>query len=365
MIRSDRCENTQRLAFSSDQARWEAVVSRNKAADGSFVYAVRTTGVFCRPSCPSRPAKRENVSFFDSPVQAETAGYRACKRCRPLDETANAHAAIALNACKMIDSSEQEPDLAMLAHAAGLSRWHFQRLFKAEIGLTPKQYAIAQRKKRLRQGLGAAESVTDAILDAGYTTNSRAYNDAKVLGMTPSAYRSGGAGEVIHWCSAQSSLGEVVIAATEVGICMIEFGSPDDLVSTLRSRFPKARILAADSGMPSVVREVVALIDGPAGNVHIPLDIRGTAFQEKVWRALMRIPPGETLSYGELAERIGMPTAARAVARACASNHIAVAIPCHRVVSGTGDLTGYKWGLDRKRELLEREGVTESGTRDR
>jgi len=344
--------------LASDEERlWGAVQRRDKSADGSFVYAVRSTGVYCRPSCSSRPARRENVSFYANPAAAEGAGFRPCKRCRP-NEDADAQAAEAIRrACERIEAAEEEPDLETLACEAGYSPWHFQRLFKAQVGLSPKRYAMARRKARLRKALPDASSITDAIYAAGFGASSRAYEDKGALGMTPSAYRNGGEGETIRYTSADSSLGPVLVAATERGVCMIEFGDADELVPVLTQRFPKARITRANGDLAALVERVVQLIDAPSGGCDLPLDIRGTAFQERVWKALTLIPAGQTVSYAELAERIGQPTAARAVARACATNGIAVAVPCHRVVRGSGDLSGYKWGVDRKQALLERESA--------
>lgn len=352
--------------LAGDEERlWGAVQRRDKAADGRFVYAVRSTGVYCRPSCPSRPARRENVSFYADPAAAEKAGFRPCKRCRP-NENPEVEAAEAIRrACERIEAEAEEPDLETLARDAGYSPWHFQRLFKAHVGLSPKQYAIARRKARLRQVLAEASSVTDAIYAAGFGASSRAYEDKGALGMTPSAYRNGAEGETIRYASAKSSLGPVLVAATDRGVCMIEFGDPDQLVPVLTRRFPKARIVRANGDLAALVERVVQLIDSPAVGCDLPLDIRGTAFQERVWKALTLIPPGHTVSYAELAERIGQPTAARAVARACAANGIAVAVPCHRVVRGSGDLSGYKWGVERKRALLARESTDAAEATDR
>lgn len=347
-----------------DERCWTAVRDRDPAADGRFVYAVRSTGVYCRPSCPSRPARRANVAFYATPAAAAAAGFRPCKRCRP-DRDGDTDAMAALRrACELIESAEAEPDLAVLANATGYSRSHFQRLFKARVGLSPKQYAIARRKARLRNVLPEAESVTDAIYAAGFGASSRGYAATDALGMAPGAYRNGAAGETIRYASATSSLGAVVVAATERGVCMVEFGAREDLVAALTRRFPQAKIVPAPHGMAELVDRVVAMIDAPAAGSELPLDIRGTAFQERVWRALTRVPPGETVSYAQLAERIGQPDAARAVARACANNGIAVAVPCHRVVRGSGELAGYKWGTERKRALLAREGAEIADTAD-
>lgn len=343
------------MLASDDDRLWVAVQRRDKTADGSFVYAVRSTRIYCRPSCPSRPARRENVSFYADPGAAEKAGFRPCKRCRPNENPDGRTAEVIRRACECIEAAEVQPDLGTLARGAGYSPWHFQRLFKAYVGLSPKQYAVARRKARLRQVLPNARSVTDAIYAAGFGASSRAYEDKGALGMAPSAYRNGAGGETIRYTSTESSLGPVLVAATDRGVCMIEFGEQEQLVLVLKRRFPKACLILEDRDLAALVERVVQLIDEPSAGCDLPLDIRGTAFQERVWKALTLIPTGQTVSYAELAERIGQPTAARAVARACATNIIAVAVPCHRVVRGSGDLSGYKWGVDRKETLLARE----------
>lgn len=342
-----------------DDHLWQAVKARDGAFDGQFVYAVRTTGVYCRPSCPSRPKRRENVSFHADATAAQAAGFRACLRCRPQETRPDAALdGIVAFACQRIEGAETEPSLADLSAAAGYSPFHFQRLFKERVGLTPKQFAKACRKARLRQRLTDAASVTDAIYAAGYGASSRAYEDGAALGMTPQAFRRGAGGERIVHAMAASSLGPILVAATGRGICMIEFGDEAELVGRLSARFPGAELTPGDAGFAELVGRVVALVDAPGSTtVDLPLDIRGTAFQERVWRALTQIPAGETVSYAALAERIGQPRAARAVARACAGNGIAVAIPCHRVVRGDGDISGYRWGVARKRALLDREAL--------
>lgn len=340
-----------------DEILWQAVTRRDAGFDGRFVYAVRTTGIYCRPSCPSRPKRRENVSFHAGPGAAMAAGFRACLRCRPDESSPDALLnEIVAVACQRIETAETEPPLAELSAAAGYSPFHFQRLFKERIGLTPKQYAKARRKARLRDGLADAASVTDAIYAAGYGASSRAYEDGGSLGMTPSSVRRGAAGERIVHAMAGSSLGPLLVAATARGICMIEFGDEAELLHRLAARFPGAELAGGDAEFAELISRVVALVDAP-GSTHadLPLDIRGTVFQERVWQALTTIPAGETVSYAGLAERIGRPGSARAVARACAGNTIAVAIPCHRVVRGDGDISGYRWGTERKRALLDRE----------
>lgn len=351
-----------------DDHFWQAVTVRDAAFDGRFVYAVRTTGVYCRPSCPSRPKRRDNVSFHAGPSAAEAAGFRACLRCRPNEMKPDAALDdILAAACQRIEAAEMEPRLAELSAAAGYSPYHFQRLFKERIGLTPKQYAKARRKVRLRDGLAGAASVTDAIYAAGYGASSRAYDDGDVLGMTPRSFRRGAKGERIVHAMAGSSLGPVLVAATARGICMIEFGDESTLLQRLAARFPGAELASGDASFADLVTRVVALVDAPgATSADLPLDVRGTAFQERVWQALTQIPAGQTVSYAGLAERIGRPGAARAVARACAGNGIAVAIPCHRVVRGNGEISGYRWGVERKRALLDRERLNpEHRERDR
>ncbi|MDR3376100.1 MAG: bifunctional DNA-binding transcriptional regulator/O6-methylguanine-DNA methyltransferase Ada [Ancalomicrobiaceae bacterium] len=339
--------------------RWALVAARDATADGSFVYAVRTTGVYCRPSCRSRPAKPENVCFFASPVEAETDGYRACRRCRPNDAgAAHTHAALVADACRAIETAEEPPGLAALADRASLSPFHFQRVFKAVTGLSPKAYATAHRAVRLRDRLSGGEtSVTAAIYDAGFNSSSRAYETAdEALGMTPSAFRSGGKDVAIRYAYGQSSLGLVLIASTDRGICAILLGDdPIELLRDLEARFPLADLLAADADTAARVAEVVAFVEHPSTGLDLPLDLRGTAFQLRVWQALRRIPAGTTVSYSDLARTIGDPSAVRAVAGACAANKLAVAVPCHRVVRSDGALSGYRWGLERKRELLKRE----------
>lgn len=263
-------------------------------------------------------------------------------------------------ACRRIEASETPPDLATLAAEAGLSPWHFQRVFKAAMGLSPKRYALARREQDFGQRLAGARSVTDAIYDSGYAASSAAYRDSRKLGLPPAALRAGGANESIRYATAKTSLGPILVAATDRGICMVEFGAGKDLTDVLHARFPRATISRADDALADWVRGVVEKIDSPAMDAGLPLDIRGTAFQRRVWNALTRLPPGETVSYGELARRLKAPTSTRAVARACATNGIAVLVPCHRVVAADGALTGYKWGIERKRELLAREKIRAS-----
>lgn len=351
--------------YATDDARWRAVLARDADADGHFVYAVRTTGVYCRPSSPTRLPRRANVEFFDSPREAEAAGYRASRRQQDGPDAARERTALIARACRLIESAETPPSLADLAMQAGMSPFHFHRVFKAETGLTPKAYASARRARRLREELGTPDaSVTDAIYEAGFNSNSRFYEASdQLLGMRARDYRAGGAGAVIRFAVGQCSLGAILVAQSQRGICAILLGDdPDALVRDLQDQFPRARLIGGDTGFERLVAQVVGFVEAPSVGLNLPLDVRGTAFQERVWQALREIPPGRTASYAEIAQRIGAPRAVRAVAQACGANHIAVAIPCHRVIRRDGDLSGYRWGVERKRALLGREA---GGSRDR
>ncbi|HMN80912.1 MAG TPA: bifunctional DNA-binding transcriptional regulator/O6-methylguanine-DNA methyltransferase Ada [Burkholderiaceae bacterium] len=344
----------------TDDARWQAVVERDRAADGAFVYSVRTTGVYCRPSCPSRRARRDNVAFHADGAAARQAGFRACLRCAPDGPAVDHQRAERIAAlCRHIDAAEQPPSLDELARLAGMSPFHLHRQFKAVTGLTPAAYAKARRAQRVRERLPAAATVTEAIYDAGFNSNAAFYErSGDMLGMTPSRYRAGGAGTEIRFAVGQCSLGAILVAATDVGVCAITLGDePQPLIDELRQRFPKARLVGGDARFERWVAAVVGLVEQPGSNLELPLDVRGTAFQQRVWQALREVPAGRTARYTEIARRIGAPSAVRAVAQACASNNLAVAIPCHRVVRADGDLSGYRWGVARKRSLLEREGA--------
>ena len=338
--------------------RWTAVVARDLAADGQFVYAVRSTGVYCRPSCPARRARPENVEFHATPAAAERCGFRPCKRCQP-DQLplAARNAARIAGLCRFIESAESPPSLAELAAASGLSVWHLHRVFKAVTGLTPKAYALAQRARRVRTQLQGCASVTEAIYNAGYNSNGRFYEEsAALLGMTPSQYRAGGANIEIRFAIGRCSLGAVLVALSARGVCAILLGDDAQaLTNDLGARFPAARLIGGDPELEQVLARVVAGVEAPERGIDLPLDVRGTAFQQRVWQALREIPAGRSASYGEIARRIGSPKAVRAVAGAIAANPLAVAIPCHRVVRGNGQLSGYRWGVARKRTLLERE----------
>ena len=339
--------------------RWQSVLARDASADGRFVYAVRSTGVYCRPSCPSRVAKPENVTFHAAPADAEAAGFRACLRCHPKGQSpAQANAAIVAEACRLIEAGDAPPRLDDLARRVGMSAHHFHRQFKAITGLTPREWGAAHLARKLRAGLdGAQTSVTEAIYDAGFNSNSRFYERADaVLGMTPSAYRKGGRDAEIRFALAQCALGAILVAQSARGICAISLGDdPEALLRELQDRFPQARLIGGDAAFEGLVARVIGFVEAPGIGLDLPLDIRGTAFQERVWQALRQVPPGQTVSYAEIARRIGSPKSVRAVAQACAANRIAVAIPCHRVVRNDGAISGYRWGVARKRALLAQE----------
>jgi AraC family transcriptional regulator, regulatory protein of adaptative response / methylated-DNA-[protein]-cysteine methyltransferase len=336
--------------------RWAQVVARDP--DAGFFYSVRTTGVYCRPSCAARRARPENVQFHLNCADAERAGFRPCKRCRPDQPSLREqNAAMIAKVCRRIERSEEPPSLEQLAAYAGMSRFHFHRVFKAVTGVTPNEYAAARRTKRVRATLERSETVTDAIYDAGFNANSRFYESSKaVLGMTPSTFRAGGADTDILFAIGECSLGSILVAQTEKGVCSILIGDdPAKLLQDLQDQFPKAKLLGNESGFEDLVARVVGLVEKPGSGFDLPLDIRGTAFQQRVWKALQQIPLGSTATYTDIARQIGTPKAVRAVAQACGANSLAVAIPCHRVIRNDGALSGYRWGVERKRVLLERE----------
>ena len=336
-------------------------MAKDAKADGTFVFAVRTTGVYCRPSCPSRPARRENVEFHLTGAEARAAGFRPCKRCKP-DESSlrEQHARLVAEACRLIETATRAPTLETLARQAGMSSFHFHRVFKAVTGLTPQAYARARRGARIRKALDRNSTVTRAIYDAGFSSSSRFYEATRsVLGMMPSTFRDGGVAETIHFALGETSLGPLLVAMSAQGVCAIMLGDdPAALLHDLEDRFPHATLVGGDAGFESLVAKVVGLVEAPHLGLDLPLDVRGTAFQQRVWQALGEIPAGHTVSYRELAERIGKPAAVRAVAQACGANPVAIAIPCHRVVRTDGSLSGYRWGVERKRALLEREART-------
>lgn len=346
--------------YQSEEACWDAVVRRDPEADGSFYYAVRTTGVYCRPSCPSKGARRENVAFYRTGEEAQSAGFRPCKRCRPNEDVAHSKLAVAIeNACRALDTAEEMPKLSELAARAGLSPFHFHRMFRSEMGMTPKAYFAERRAGRVREKLQGSETVTEAVYAAGFSSSSRFYErSAEMLGMPPKVYQSGGVGASIRFGVGECSLGSLLVAATEKGVCAIFLGDdPDQLVCELQDRFPRATLVGGDEHFEQWMAKVVAMVDVPGAGVDLPLDVRGTAFQQRVWQALRNIPMGSTTTYAKLAAAMGAPKAVRAVARACATNPLAIAIPCHRVVRTDGALSGYRWGVERKRKLLERETV--------
>lgn len=342
----------------ADDPRWARIVARDKAADGHLWYSVATTGVYCRPSCPSRVANPRNVQLHDTLQSAKATGFRPCRRCHPDGPSIECeNAALVARACRIVEESEQEPSLEELAEAVGRSPSYFHRLFKAVTGLTPKDYAAADRAKKVREGLMSGNTVTEAIYEAGFNSSGRFYEKSTdMLGMTPSRYRAGGVDEDIRFAVGQTSLGAILVASSRKGVAAILLGDdPDELVRNLQDRFPKARLIGADQDYESLVARVVGFVETPGLGLDLPLDVRGTAFQQRVWQALREIPVGKTVSYAEVAQRIGSPGATRAVAGACAANKLAVAIPCHRVVRNDGALSGYAWGVERKRALIDRE----------
>jgi AraC family transcriptional regulator of adaptative response/methylated-DNA-[protein]-cysteine methyltransferase len=342
-------------------ARWARVVARDQSADGEFYYSVATTGVYCRPSCASRLANPKNVRFHVSIADAEAAGFRACQRCKPdqLDATAQ-NAELIARSCRLIEQAAGSPSLAELAQAAGLSTHYFHRLFKTVTGVTPKAYAIAHRASKVRDELKRSPTVTDALYNAGFNANSRFYAQSEqLLGMTPTDYRAGGADAAIRFAVGQCSLGAILVAMSDKGVCAITLGDdPDELVRDLQNRFSTAQLIGADKDFETVIAQVIGLVEAPQIGLELPLDIRGTVFQQRVWQALQQIPAGSSITYAELAHKIGAPKAVRAVAGACSANALAIAIPCHRVIRSDGSLSGYRWGIERKRALLDREQTT-------
>jgi AraC family transcriptional regulator of adaptative response/methylated-DNA-[protein]-cysteine methyltransferase len=342
----------------NDEARWAAVLARDSAYDGRFYYSVATTGVYCRPSCPARRPKRGHVRFHATREGAERAGFRPCKRCKPDQRSLDRQQAEKVaEACRLMETAEGALKLADLAAAAGLSPYHFHRVFKRVAGVTPKAYATAARNKRVRDRLKRSKTVTEAIYDAGYNSNGRFYaSSAQVLGMTPSDFRTGGTNTDIRFAVGQCSLGAILVAASAKGVCAILLGdNAETLAEELRTQFPRAPLIPGDRDFNRLVAQVIAFVEAPASGLDLPLDVRGTAFQHRVWDALRQIPAGSTASYAEIACAIGAPKAVRAVAGACASNPLAVAIPCHRVVKSDGSLSGYRGGVQRKRALLAKE----------
>ncbi|MDQ3696006.1 MAG: bifunctional DNA-binding transcriptional regulator/O6-methylguanine-DNA methyltransferase Ada [Chloroflexota bacterium] len=346
------------MAAAEWDSRWSHVVARDPAADGTFWYSVATTGIYCRPSCPSRTANPKNVRFHDSLAEAKAAGFRACKRCKPDQPSADArNAATVAHVCRLIERTDEILPLTVLAEAAGLSAGYFHRIFKTVTGLTPQDYAVAHRAGKVRDQLSRSSTVTAAIYDAGFNSSGRFYAKSdELLGMTPSAFRAGGVDVEIRFAVGECSLGSILAASSEKGVCAILIGDdPNALVRDLQDRFPHARLIGGDADFEKLMARVVGFVEAPGIGLDLPLDVRGTAFQQRVWAALRGIPAGTTVTYGDIARTIGKPKAVRAVAGACAANMLAVAIPCHRVVKRDGALTGYRWGVERKRALIERE----------
>ena len=350
--------NQQPVSTTERDPRWPVVLARDPRADGKFFYAVRTTGVYCRPSCPARRARPENVEFHTTRAEAERAGFRPCRRCKPDQPSLiEQHVATVAKICRLIETAETTPNLDQLARRASLSPFHFHRVFKALTGLTPKAYAVAHRARRTREKLRRNVTVTQAVFDAGFNSSGRFYESAnQMLGMTPTSYRAGGANTEIQFAVGQCSLGSILVAQSQRGVCAILLGDdPEILLSNLQDRFPRATFIGADKKFERLVARVVGFVEQPARGLDLPLDIRGTAFQQRVWQALRKIPAGSTRSYTDIARKIGAPNSARAVAQACGANALAVAIPCHRVVRNDGALSGYRWGIERKQALLKLE----------
>jgi AraC family transcriptional regulator, regulatory protein of adaptative response / methylated-DNA-[protein]-cysteine methyltransferase len=347
-------------AATESDPRWALVAARSAAADGTFFYSVKTTGVYCRPSCTARKARPENVRFHSTRQEAEQAGFRPCRRCTPdQPPRSEQHAAMVTEACRFIEASQDGPSLEELASHAGVSPFYFHRIFKALTGLTPRAYAAAHRGERVRKELARARTVTSAIYESGYNSNGRFYGESEqVLGMTPTVYRAGGANTDIRFAVGECSLGSILVASSELGVCAIFLGDdPHTLARELQDRFPRATLIGGDAEFEQLVAQVVGFVEAPQVGLDLPLDVRGTVFQQRVWQALREIPAGSTASYTDIAARIGSPKSVRAVAQACAANPVAVAIPCHRVVRTDGGLSGYRWGVERKRTLLRREAV--------
>jgi AraC family transcriptional regulator of adaptative response/methylated-DNA-[protein]-cysteine methyltransferase len=348
-------QDTHTIDRVSEEHLWDQVLLRDSGA--GFLYAVTTMGVYCRPACPSPRPLRKNVRFFRSPPEAEAAGFRACKRCDPKGERARIAQEVVRDASAFIEASDEIPSLDTLAKRSGYSRFHFLRMFRDHTGLTPRSYAEGVRARRLHASLASGNRVIDAVAEAGFGSESRVYEKTgSLLGMTPGAARRGGEGERIRTASADCPFGRLLVGATDKGVCFIGFAEPDDaLMGDLRRRFPKATVTADDPALGGTVKAVLEFLREPKQALDLPLDLRGTAFQQRVWRTLCGIPAGETRTYAQLAEMAGDPKAIRAVARSCAANPVSLAVPCHRVVGSDGGLTGYRWGISRKKALLEQE----------
>lgn len=346
--------------YKTDAQRWQAVTSRDPAAAEAFRFAVKTTGVYCRATCPARRPRRENVAFFTTSAAAERAGYRPCKRCKPNAPSQNDdRAAMVRRACELLARADRSPTLAELARTSGLSPFHFHRIFKSVTGVTPKAYAVTQRAKHMKNTLPQSSTVTSAIYNASYGSPGRFYATAKrELGMTPATFRKRGDGATIRFAVARCSLGPILVAASDLGVCHIAIGDGKaELTRELKSRFSRATFIEGDAAFGRLVAQAVAFIDRPGEQFKLPLHVQGTTFQHRVWKALSEIPAGETRTYAEVARDLGQPSAARAVAGACAANNLAIAIPCHRVVRSDGGLSGYRWGPDVKAKLLQAEAA--------
>ncbi|MEA9994697.1 bifunctional DNA-binding transcriptional regulator/O6-methylguanine-DNA methyltransferase Ada [Pseudomonas sp. 10B1] len=357
-MESTKVPAAKRVPRTEDDPRWSVLINRQADVGADFVYGVLTTGVYCRPRSPTKLPRPENVVFFDTALEAEAAGFRPSKRGDSSQETiALKHAATVAETCRMIDASDFVPNLSDMAQKVGMSTFHFHRIFKKITGLTPKAYSVASLRSRVRDQLSQSGTITSALYEAGYNSNSRFYEASqKILGMKPTEYRAGGANVDIKFALGESSLGSILVARSARGICAILLGDdPNILVESFQDQFPNANLIGGDAEFEGLVAEVVGFVESPAVGLALPLDIRGTVFQERVWQALRDIPAGATATYTDIAVRIGMPSAVRAVANACGANNLAVAIPCHRVVRSDGTLSGYRWGVERKRKLLERE----------
>jgi AraC family transcriptional regulator of adaptative response/methylated-DNA-[protein]-cysteine methyltransferase len=347
------------MTTSNANQKWSMVLARDTKADGRFVYAVKSTGIFCRPTCPSRRPRRENVEFFNSPQQAQQAGYRACRRCTPLERNPQSQKVEA--ACRYIDENlDVTLSLTAISRHVAISPFHFQRMFKRMLGISPREYQQARRAGRFRQALLSDGSVTEAIYEAGFSSSSRAYESVPAqLGMTPSEFKRGGDGVEIRCTVISTELGKLLVATTPRGVCAVRFGESEAaLLRELRRDFSAAEIRRDDEGLESVATQIKQLLSGSAAPLNIPLDLRGTAFQQMVWKELRHIPKGQTRSYTDVAKAIGKPKAVRAVANACGSNPVAIVVPCHRVVQKDGSLAGYRWGVKRKATLLEKEAIS-------
>ncbi len=351
-------KRSEEKSYATDDARWQAVVAREKDADGQFFYAISTTGIYCYPSCPSRLALRKNTHYFKTSNEAEQAGFHPCKRCKSNQGTPSSRDALVIaQACRLIENADEIPCLETLAQSQNLSSYHFHRLFKSITGVTPRAYAIAHRARKIRTELAQDTSITDAIYDAGFNSSGRFYaTSTEVLGMTPTNFKNGGNSETILYSVGKCSFGSILVARSEKGICAILIHDDNKpLLADLQKRFPKATLVEDQSDFKHWLTQVIHFVETPKNGLELPLDIRGTIFQQRVWQILQKIPLGTTASYTDIATKLGDPKAVRAVARACAANPIALLVPCHRVVRSDGGISGYRWGVENKRTLIARE----------